>query len=236
MKKTISILLFTIITIVCSAQSQEYSFSEKYNVDVTTKLTVSSYNGAIDIISSDVNEIELRYIITKNNRILSYNKDDIQDEGISLKVQQDKNNLDISVKYPSGYFKSDFSDRIYVNFEIHVPKETDCDLITHDGNISIQGLKSNLQCKTDDGNIKISDVIGKTSIKASDGNINLSKINGSISVNVSDAIVHAEEIKGSVYIKASDESMFLKNINGQVHCIVQIPVKVSRQFRMNVSH
>ncbi len=219
MKKTISILLFTIIITVCSAQSQEYSFSEKYDVEVPAKLTVSSYIGTIDIISSDVNEIELMYLITKNNRIISYNKDDIQNEGISLKVQQDKNNLDISVKYPGDYFELDFSNRIYINFEIHLPKETDCDLITHDGNISIKGLKSDQKCTTADGNITISDVNGKTTIKASDGNITLSKINGSVSVNASDAIIHAEEIKGSVYIDGSDENMFLNNINGQVHCI-----------------
>ena len=219
MKKNI-LLLTCVIFLISIGKSQEskYSFKENYKLSAPTKLTVSSDIGAIDVIPSESSEIEVLYIIKKNNKIISINKDDIQKEGILLKVKQDKNSLDVSVKYPENYFRLDFANQIHVNFEIHVPKETYCDLITDDGNISIQGLKSDQQCKTDDGNIKIFEVTGNISIKESDGNINLSKIRGSVSVNASDAIVHAEEIEGSVYISASDESMFLKNINGKVQC------------------
>ncbi len=179
---------------------------------------MSTHVGAIVVIPSESSEIEVLYIAKKNNKIISINKDDIQKEGILLKVKQDKNSLDIFVKYPDNYFKLDFSNQIHVSFEISVPKETECDLITDDGNISIHGLISNQQCKTDDGTIKISEVTGNIFIKDSDSKINISKIIGSISVNVSDAIVQIEEIEGSVYISASDESMYLKNINGQVNC------------------
>ncbi len=219
MKTIISLFacLFFLITIGKSQESR-YSFKENYELSVPSKLTISTHVGAIDVIPSESSEIEVLYIAKKNNKIISINKDDIQKEGILLKVTQDKNSLDISVKYPGNYFKIDFSNQIHINFEIHVPKKTECDLITDDGDISIQGLISNQQCKTADGNIKISEVTGNTTIKASDGTIKLFKIKGSVSVNASDAIVHAEEIIGSVSINASDESMFLKNINGQVHC------------------
>jgi len=215
------LLLVCLLCFVPLSNSQEskYSFKENYEFSAPIKLTVSSHVGAIDVISSESSEIEVLYIAKKNNKIVTINKDDIQKEGILLTVKQDKNSLAISVKYPDNYFKLDFSNQIHVHFELRVPKETDCDLITDDGNISIQGLKSDQECKTDDGNIDISDITGNITIKKSDSNINLSKIKGSVSVNVSDAIVHAEEIEGSVYISASDENMFLKNINGQVHCI-----------------
>jgi hypothetical protein len=219
MKTIISLFtcLFFLITI-SKSQESEYSFKENYKLSAPTKLTVSSHVGTIDVIPSENSEIEVLYIAKKNNKIISINKDDIQKDGILLNVKQDKNSLDILVKYPDNYFKLDFSDQIHVSFELRVPKETDCDLITDDGNISIQGLKSNQKCKTDDGNIDISDITGNIIIRKSDSNIKLFKIRGSVSVNVSDAIVHAEEIIGSVSINASDESMFLKNINGQVHC------------------
>ena len=233
------LLISCVIFLFSIARSQEskYSFKENYKLSLPTKLTVSSHVGAINVSPSESGEIEVLYIATKNNKIISINKDDIQKEGIILKVKHDKNSLDLSVKYPVNYFHLDFSNQIHVNFEIHVPKETDCDLITDDGNISIQGLKSDQECTTDDGDIKIFEVTGNTTIKksdsnieifevignitikASDSNIKLSKINGSISVNASDAIINVEEIKGSVYIRASDESMFLKNINGkEVQC------------------
>lgn len=220
MKKYI-LLLACVSFLISTGKSQEskYSFKENYKLSAPIKLTVSSHVGTIDIIPYENNEIEVLYIIKENNKIISTNKDDIQKEGILLKVKKDKNSLDISVKYPLDYFKLDFSNQIHIHFEIHVPKETYCNLITDDGNISIQGLLSDQQCKTDDGNIRISEVTGNISIKKSDSNIYLYKIKGSVSVNASDAIVYAEEINGSVYIKASDKSMFLNNINGQVHCI-----------------
>jgi len=218
--KTIMSLIACLFFLISIGKSQEskYSFKEKYEVSVPSKLTVSTHVGAIDVIPSESNEIEVLYIAKKNNKIISINKDDIQKEGILLKVKQDKNSLNIFVKYPDNYFNLNFSNQIHVSFEIHVPKETACDLITDEGNISMQGLISNQECTTDDGIIKISEVTGNITIKDSDSNINLYKIIGSVSVNASDAIVHAEEIEGSVYISASDESMYLKNINGQVQC------------------
>ena len=220
MKKYI-LLLACVSLLISLGKSQESncSFKEKYKLSLPAKLTVSSHVGAIDIIPSENSEIEVLYIIKKNNNIISINKNDIQKEGILLKVKKDKNRLDINVKYPINYFKLDFANQIHIHFEIHVPKETSCNLVTDDGNITIHGLISDQHCKTDDGNIKISEVTGNITIKKYDSNINLYKINGSISVVASDAIVHAEEINGSVYIKASDEGMFLNNIVGPVHCI-----------------
>ena len=209
--------LFFLISI-SKSQESKYSFKENYELSVPSKLRVSTHVGAINIIPSESNEIEVFYIAKKNNKIISINKDDIQKKGILLNVKQDKNSLEIKVNYPENYFKLNFSDQIHVNFKIHVPKETECDLITDNGNISIQGLKSNQECTTDDGDINISEVSGNINIKDSDSNIKISKIIGSISANVSDAIVHIEEIEGSVYVSASDESMYLKNINGKVNC------------------
>ena len=220
MKTIISLIVcLFLLTSIGKSQELKYSFKDNFELSTPAKLTVSSHVGALDVIPSDNSDIEVLYIVRKNNKIISINKDDIQKEGILLKIKQDKNDLAINVKYPDNYFKLDFSDQIHVHFEIHVPRKTECVLITDDGNISIQGLKSNQQCKTDDGIIEISEITGNITVKKSDSNINLSKIKGSVSVNASDAIVHAEEIEGSVYISASDESMFLKNINGQVHCI-----------------
>ncbi len=219
MKTLVSLFisLFLLIS-VCKSQESNYSFKENYELSLSANLTVSSGDGNIDIISSDGSELDVFYIIIKDNKILPYSKEDLEKEKISIKTVFDKDKLRISVHY-LGNSRLDSSDKIYVNFKILVPKEINCNITTSDGNISIQGLVSNLKCITDDGSVEIHDVTGNTSVKASDGNINLAKITGSVSAVVSDAVVRVGDIKGSLYIDGSDEDMYINNIDGKVHCI-----------------
>jgi len=218
--KTIMSLLVCFFFLISVGKSQEskHSFKENYELSAPAKLFVSTHVGSINVIPTEGNEIEVLYIAKKNNKIISINKDDIQKEGILLTVKHNKTSLDLNVKYPDNYFKSNFLNQVHIGFEIHVPKETECELITDEGNITINGLISNQECKTDDGNINISEVTGNITIKKSDSKINLSKIIGSISINASDAIIHLDEIEGSVFISASDKNMYLKNIKGSVNC------------------
>lgn len=134
MKK--QILLIACVSFLFSignAQESKFSFKENYKVSSHLELTVSTHGGYVNVFPSENSEIEVFYIIKKNNKIISINKDDIKKEGISLKVEQDINSLDIKVKYPKGYLKLSLSDQISVNFEIHIPKDTDCDIITDNG-------------------------------------------------------------------------------------------------------
>ncbi len=209
---------FSALVSLCKSQVSNYSFKENYKLSLPAILTVSSSDGNIDVISSEGNEIEVLYIIKKNNKILSMSKEDLQEEGISPEVIHSKNSLELKVKYPVNYWNLNVLNRIKVNFEIHMPQKIDCNLNTSDGNISIQGMVSNQQCKTSDGNVHIYQVTGNISIKASDGRIDLEKINGSVSVIASDAAIHANEIEGTVNIRSSDRGVHLSNINGKVNC------------------
>lgn len=220
MKTTI---LLIVTGILCSLNSNsedlQYSFREEYIAKCPTKLTVSSSDGNIDVISSEGNTVKVFYSIERNNKPISMSKEDLHKEGIVVEVLHENEGLDIYVKYPRDYFLFNVLNRVIVNLEILVPKVTRCDLKASDGNISIQGLIAEQKCTTSDGNINISGITGSILMKTSDGIVNISNTTGDIKIIGSDALITCDDILGNLNIRSSDRRVKLNNVCGEVKCI-----------------
>ena len=146
MKTKISILLFTIIAAVCSAQSQEYSFSEKYNVENLTHLFVDVEVGNISVFSSNEPGIRVNFIAKKNQKLIKIERADLE-KYFTIEVKKSENSITILTKPTRKGNNKRWSNSIDLTLEIMVPNTTPCDLHTADGNISVKDLKGNQKCK-----------------------------------------------------------------------------------------
>jgi len=219
--KTIALLLITLVTILpeTKAQHDDYSFKETYNVNSPVQLLVSSFDGNIEVSNSNENEIQVFYIARKNGRILKINREELEKEVI-LEVTPENNSLKINVKSKwENKAKSIFqsTDEVHVSFKVLVPKQTNCDLHSSDGNIRIAGLTSSQQLKTSDGNIEIININGDVNGRTSDGNIRLNEIVGDVEVGTSDGNIAIERVKGSVISSTSDGNIELERVSGNIN-------------------
>lgn len=85
-----------------SVQSQalEYSFKEVYDVSTPTKLNISSSNSDIKVISHDKENIEVYFVVKKDKKLLSVNKEGLNqliNEQSKLNIQSSEKELNIAI-------------------------------------------------------------------------------------------------------------------------------------------
>lgn len=177
MKKIISILLFTIIISFCSAQSQEYSFSEKYNVEVPAEISIDLEDGDISVFSSNEPDIRVYFIAKINKRLIKIDRVELE-KHFTIEIKKSQNSINILSKPTRKENNKKWNERIILSFEVSVPNTTSCNLYTVDGNISVKDLQANQKCKTDDGDIHLLSIKGIVSAATEDGNVSFRDIEG----------------------------------------------------------
>ncbi len=177
MKKTISILLFTIITTACIAQSQEYSFSENYNLETPAKLSIVLEGGDISVLSSDEPDVRVNFIAKINKKLIKIDRVELE-KYFTIEIKNSHNSIMIVSKPTQKENNKIWNNHIILSFEVIVPNTTRCGLYTVDGNISVKDLQANQKCRTVDGDIHLLNIKGIVSATTMDGNVSFRDIEG----------------------------------------------------------
>lgn len=212
MKATI-LLLGGLLSVSLQAQDFDYSFRENYTVSTPAQLFVSSSDGNIEVLPGNGNEIQVYFIVRKNNSVLDISRAELEEE-LTVTVVKTGNSLDVTVKYPDNYWSFDFSDRISVDFKIYTPTQTACDLRTSDGNIFLTGVATGQKLRTSDGDIRAEEINGDLSSVTSDGNIQVRGVNGSVESITSDGDIDLRDVEGGVRTRTSDGNIELTHVRG----------------------
>ncbi len=186
---TVLILFFFLTSLSVKSQELEYSFKENYDISTPTRLKISSSNSNITILSHNNNTIEIQYSVKKNGKLLLVNKSRLKEiikNQSNLNVSNTENGLNLEVTniVKDGYIKSE--EAIIIDFRVYVPNQTSCELVSSDGNISLNGLNSNQKCITSDGNIELSNLNGNVIAKTSDGDIIINNVTGKVDSETQD--------------------------------------------------
>ena len=196
------------------SQDFDYSFDESYQVSTPAKMNIKTSDGNIAVTPTTGSEIKVYYVVRKNGKLLKIDRQELEKEVI-LEVNHTGNSLDIKVEHHLKNSLMNFNP-INVGFRIFVPEQTSTILHTSDGNISLDGLAGDQECKTSDGNISVTKINGQATATTSDGNISLNDINGLVSARTSDGNVSLEYITGDVQATTSDGNIHLGTIDGDV--------------------
>ncbi|WP_276373210.1 DUF4097 family beta strand repeat-containing protein [Chryseolinea sp. H1M3-3] len=214
--KTSLLYIFSLLAFIpLHAQEFDYSFKESYDVSTPAQLDLTSFDGNLDVFSSDGNKIEVYYIAKKGGRLLKIDRQELEKELI-VESDHDKNSLKISIRDKKRYQAINFELSINVHFKVFVPKETACRLTTSDGSISIAKLNSNQHCKTSDGSIEITEISGNVIGKTSDGDVHVKQVKGMVDVGTSDGSIQLRQIAGDVQASTSDGNIILDKVKGDI--------------------
>ncbi|MEP2025543.1 MAG: DUF4097 family beta strand repeat-containing protein [Reichenbachiella sp.] len=221
MKKTL-VAIFTLSAVFLSlsslAQKKKFSFNEVYQVDGSPKLTVTTNDGDIEVFPSDRNEIEVFYIVERNNEVINISPKELEEDFI-IDISSDQGFLNISVKQRYQYRNNDWRNRINVSFDIYCPIKSSCDLQSSDGDIKLRGLTADQKLQTSDGDVEIIKVTGDVYARTSDGDITIRQVVGNVESITSDGDIELGNIEGNVEGKTSDGDVDLEDINGRVDLV-----------------
>lgn len=191
----------------------EYSFRQTYTVSTPAVMEIQTNDGFIKVNPHSSNEIEVFFIVRKNNRVLDIDLAELEDH-LDVDIFSGKDRLEIKIRQRESTWISNWRDRYYVSLQINAPARTACNLKTSDGDITMIGFEGEQKCKTSDGDIMVDDIQGNLSAQTSDGNIEVTEIRGEAELITSDGDIRVADIAGPTALRTSDGKIIASNING----------------------
>jgi len=173
------------------------------------EVSIENVNGDVEVSGWDKDSVDMDIEITVKHD--SQKRAEEFMEKIELIFEVNANYIDVEVDYPgrnSGGLLSwlfGFGEpTVDVQFLVKVPKRSNLDLRTVNGQIAVDGTHGEIDCKTTNGGIDISNVQGKVSSNT---------VNGGISVELED-------------VQQFDEMNF-HTVNGGIHLALPKDIKAT---------
>ena len=161
-----------------SARADEWSHS--YPVTAKPEVTVNANDGDVEVSVGSSQQVDVR-VITRGWKI----KDDVQITG-----NQSGNHVEIKLHKTSNVcFGVCFQS---IRVEVRVPRESDLNIHTDDGNVRVENVTGNLQFETGDGDVRLRDVEGSLHADTHDGNVEVNGRFNILSLHTGDGNIDAE--------------------------------------------
>ena len=211
--------LFSCIGILVYAHTpNDFSFKETYKVSTPAEMVITTNDGFINVNSNESREIEVFYIVKKNNRIIDIDLDELEIY-VDVDVISSNDRLEIKIRQKETSWIKNWKDRHNVSLQINAPANTACNLKTSDGDILLEGFRGEQQCRTSDGDIIVEHIAGYLTAKTSDGDINVSNVQGDTELITSDGDINVENTEGEANFRTSDGNILVRNIDGNINAV-----------------
>ena len=117
-------------------------------------------------------------------------------DDVRVSDRQSGNHLELDVRTPSGHFGFGFHSHS-VRVELTVPRESDLNLHSGDGNIRVMAVKGNLRLDSGDGELEVREGEGPLNATTRDGNVRVQGVFSALDVHTGDGNIDAEAEPGS---------------------------------------
>jgi hypothetical protein len=103
-----------------------------------------------------------------------------------------------------------------VHFEVEVPSQTQTEVRTGGGSVTLSSLRGDSELKTSGGSIDVSGLSGKLDAKTSGGSIHLREVNGDARADTSGGGIEVDSLDGSLSAHTSGGSIRIDRVSGYV--------------------
>lgn len=153
-----------------------------HNYPVTGKpqVVIDTNDGDVEVAAGSSQQVEMR-VITRGLKI----NDD-------LLVTGNQSGNRVELKLHKGHRNCFGFCNQSIRVEVRVPRESDLDINTADGNVRIESVRGNLQLETKDGDVRVHDAEGLLHANTGDGNVNVDGRFDALSLRTGDGNIEAE--------------------------------------------
>jgi hypothetical protein len=183
------------------SQGQIVREEKRFTTTGTPEVRLSTFDGAIEIRSSDGNQVLVEIEKRGPTREVV--------EGLVVESSQDGPRITVDVKRPRtetlhGFgFHMSASARLIVT----VPRRTDVVAKTGDGAIRLDAVRGRLELRTGDGSIRVADTSGELLLNTGDGSITVDGAEGKLELETGDGGVNVEGKLSTVKMRTGDGSI-----------------------------
>ena len=230
---TLLILVFAPFTSAAQPFEHEEIIEDRFEIANNGLFTLDSDLGSIEIVGGSGDDVFLTVILGVNN--VNRSEADRLFDRFDLDVQRSRGSLEITGDYDKPSGRMNWRRGLKVKYQITVPENTELNVKTAGGSITVEDISAEINVKTSGGSLKLDDIDGLVVARTSGGSIKASRIGdrldvhtsgGSISIDVADGDVSAKtsggsisisEVDGDVNANTSGGSISLKEIEGTVN-------------------
>jgi putative adhesin len=168
------------------AQADEWR--KTYTTSGRPEINVDASDGDIHVNASDRKDVEA--VVTANGRKIGQG-------GVVISDHQDGDRVTITVRIPNHWGINIGWHSRSLRVELAVPRESNVDLHSGDGNIRVMDVKGMLLLESGDGDIEARGTDGSIKAHTGDGNINITGVYADLDLRTGDGNIEAEARVGS---------------------------------------
>jgi DUF4097 and DUF4098 domain-containing protein YvlB len=172
-------------------------WSKTYKVTGHPSLRFDTNDGAISLVSSNAPEIQANIVAQGW---------DIGRE-IQITESQAGNSVDIRMRVPEFEWHLFSFNRRSIRVEIRVPRESDLDLHTGDGNVRVDYVVGRIKVDTGDGHISAQELKGEIRMHTGDGRIEGAGFDGSLNADTGDGQINVHGRFDALQLRTGDGSV-----------------------------
>lgn len=181
-RKTIALFILFVISIIAASHSSTIytrEFKKLIDFKPNGSVAVKTTNGKIELTSWDKNSVEI-FAEIKVKASSRSEAERILDK-VEILIDQSSDRLSIEPDYPKRNSGDGFWDWVFrseskpvVNFTIKVPKQTDLNLKSTNGHLSVDDIEGEAVLKTTNGGIEAEYLKGSVAANTTNGSISIS--------------------------------------------------------------
>jgi DUF4097 and DUF4098 domain-containing protein YvlB len=179
MRRAAAIVFFGFVVIcIASLPAMADVWNKEWTVSGAARIVVNADESNIRVETVDSNQVKA-VVKTVGWRIA---------EGeVQIIERQIGNRIELELKRPPKSLELRI--RHEITIELTIPRSSEADLHTGDGNITTRGIEGALKCDSGDGNISVTGGKGNIRLHTGDGNINAEQLDGTVTAGTGDGNV-----------------------------------------------
>ncbi|MGD0126508.1 MAG: DUF4097 family beta strand repeat-containing protein [Terriglobia bacterium] len=168
-------------------------WSKTFELNGRADLRVETNDARVQVEVWERSEIDAR-VISEGMRLGVWGGS--EDHRVRVRDFQSGNNVELEVRIPNTGWIFGVNTRS-VRIEIKLPREASLDIHSGDGDLSVRGLKGEINLSTQDGRIEADSIDGALRATSGDGNMHVQGRFDSLSLKTGDGTISARIMQGS---------------------------------------
>lgn len=198
-----------------AVQSNEPYRTEVFTVTDRALIQSSTSGGNVTVEGTNGSEVKIEMFVRQRGRNLTPSDTDLSEFEIDLSQNGNRINANARRKSMTGsWFNMGGSPGI--SFVIHAPMQSDTELNTSGGNVSISSLNGTHKMKTSGGNLSITNIRGDTDGRTSGGNIGVADYEGDLNIQTSGGNLSIANYSGELTARTSGGRINLDGVSGKI--------------------
>ncbi|MGH9319971.1 MAG: DUF4097 family beta strand repeat-containing protein [Vicinamibacteria bacterium] len=201
-------IALSVILLLASGQTVE-TIDESFEVTGRPRILVSNEDGRTELRSHAENRVAI-HVTKEVVGASSQEEAERLARDVEVRITETGASIEAQTIYPSADWSFDGDVRVLVHMEIQAPRQSDLDVSTADGRLTVEGFEGDLRLSTEDGDLSATGCSGSVRAKGEDGDVSLLGFEGEVDAGIEDGDLRIEGTLHRLVAEAEDGDLDIR--------------------------